>query len=162
MTKHAERQLIPVVETVAVPKHAWLVLFDSARRCHVSIDVHPTEVTYHAEEMLRIWAASEGLKVVEQENRPEYGNPYINLKVCFDASGYAGLYGVTIYRIRELVRVEPEPGELADDGACDNYECDRCGDDVRDAGHDDERCHSAGNDPGMEDVERGVPMVVQS
>ena len=107
MTKHKTRQPIPVVENPAVPKHAWLVLFDSARRCGVGLNIHLDETTYHAEDMLRVWAKSEGLALTEEEVRPEYGSPYINLKLCFESHGYAALAGIVIFKIRELVRVEP-------------------------------------------------------
>lgn len=155
MTNHNKRQPIPVINE-AVSKHAWLVLFDYARRCGVGVDIHAKPETYHAEEMLRIWAASEHLTIVEDEVRPDVGNPYLNLKVCFATHGHSTLAGIVIYRVRELAKVEPmhcsrchlpTSSEESEDGVClachDAWEREGA-DDLQ---HDDRGVYADGAEP---------------
>lgn len=111
MTNHSERQPIPVIHDAPptpITRAQWLAFFDSAFAAQVSVDIHVDELHYHAEESLRLWAASRNIACVERETRPERGSPYINLSVTFRAGSYATLGGVTIYKIRELVRIESD------------------------------------------------------
>lgn len=130
MPNHNEQQRIPVVHVPPTPitRAQWLAFFDSAYAAQVSVDIHVDELHHHAEESLRLWAKSRNLACVERETRPEHGSPYINLSVTFRAGSYATLGGVTIYKIRELVRVEPEANEPPE------YPFD-----AAELGHDDER-----------------------